>query len=39
MSIIPVCFFCHIKATMITGKKLFTHLYGGREKIYEHLNF
>ena len=27
-------------ATMIAGKTLFTHLYGGRgEKRYEHLNF
>nr|WP_308339411.1 RHS repeat-associated core domain-containing protein [Prevotella nigrescens] len=30
----------NIKATMIAGKTLFTHLYGGRgEKRYEHLNF
>ena len=30
----------NIKATMIAGKTLFTHLYGGRgEKRYEYLNF
>ena len=29
-----------VNATMIAGKTLFTHLYGGRgEKRYEHLNF